>query len=426
MRCEGSSALAERWTTPADVRAAIRKKWDSGTLAVRYLSGADWEPVGAVVKGPPVRDIGESLADVRRWAAQWAEAASRGPLRVEYKQVGGRQFGANSLPARAWLDGYDDAWKLLGVRSEVRRLDEMAEAPGGEWVRIHPMRALRLTDEWDKLLTVAGWIDERQRPGMYLRQVDVPGVDTKFIERHRGVLAELLDLRLDPGRVDVAASDFATRYGFLRKPEYVRFRGPFRGLTEVSVRVDEFAAVPPGVSRGYVVENEITYLAFPLPTGAMVIWGRGYAVDALAPLRWLNELDVVYWGDIDTHGFAILSRLRGMFPGVRSMLMDRATLLAHREQWVRESSPVTAVLGGLTPDEASLYADLVAGEYGPGVRLEQERVSFGAVQRASAFPERGSMLATAPHGYRRRQPGRPGRRRGLSSVAIYVLWLRLS
>ena len=35
---------------------------------------------------------------------------------------------------------------------------------------------------------------------MYLRQVDVPGVDTKFIERHKGVLTELLDVQLDPAR----------------------------------------------------------------------------------------------------------------------------------------------------------------------------------------------------------------------------------
>jgi hypothetical protein len=281
---------------------------------------------------------------------------------------------------------------LLGVRSEVRRLNEMAGAPGGDWVRSHPMRALRVADEWDKLLAVADWVERRQRPGMYLRQVDVPGVDTKFIERHRGVLAELLDLRLGPDRVNVAAVDFASRYGYARKPDYVRFRCPFRGLTEANVRVDELGSAPPGVSRVYVVENEITYLAFPLSERAMVIWGRGYAVDALAPLRWLAEPDVVYWGDIDTHGFAILSRLRGMFPGVRSMLMDRETLLAHRDQWVHEPSPVTAVFAGLTAEEAALYADLANGVYGDRVRLEQERVSFGAIQRAI-----GVGLREQPH-----------------------------
>ena len=34
------------------------------------------------------------------------------------------------------------------------------------------------------------------RPNIYLRQVDLPGLHTKFIEAHRGVLAELLDLAL--------------------------------------------------------------------------------------------------------------------------------------------------------------------------------------------------------------------------------------
>ncbi|HEX4658607.1 MAG TPA: DUF3322 domain-containing protein [Streptosporangiaceae bacterium] len=65
---------------------------------------------------------------------------------------------------------------------------------------------LRLADAWDRLLTTVRWIEQRQVPGMYLRQVDAPGVDTKFIERHRGVLTELLDAHLDPARVDASAS----------------------------------------------------------------------------------------------------------------------------------------------------------------------------------------------------------------------------
>ena len=60
----------------------------------------------------------------------------------------------------------------------------------------------------------------------------------------------------------------------------------------------------------------------------MVIFGGGYAVPVLQPLGWLASLDLVYWGDIDTHGFAILDRLRHRLPRARSILMDRATLLA--------------------------------------------------------------------------------------------------
>ena len=375
------------WTRPADVRAAVKKRWDSGTLLRRFAAGQDWEPLGIPIRGPSASLIGERLAEVRQWAAEWAEAA-RGPLRVEYKQVGGRHVGTNSIPCRAWLDSYDGAWALLRVGADVRRLTELIEASRGTrlipWLTGHPVRALRLADAWDRLLTTVRWIEQRQVPGMYLRQVDVPGVDTKFIERHRGVLTEFLDAQLDPARVDAAASDFAERYGFLRRPGYIRFRvaGDFRGFSELSVRAKEFTAAPDGITQAYVIENEITYLAFPVPAAAMTILGGGYAVPVLEPLNWLAGLDVVYWGDIDTHGFAILHRLRRHVPHARSMLMDRATLLGHQEHWVTEPSPAAGALDRLDRAESALYADLISNAYGPSVRLEQERVSFSAVEKA--------------------------------------------
>ena len=67
----------------------------------------------------------------------------------------------------------------------------------------------------------------------------------------------------------------------------------------------------------------------------MLIFGGGYAVSRVAGLPWLRDVPLYYWGDIDTHGFRILDLLRSRFPEVRSMLMDRATLLAHESHWDR-------------------------------------------------------------------------------------------
>jgi hypothetical protein len=134
----------------------------------------------------------------------------------------------------------------------------------------------------------------------------------------------------------------------------------------------------------FIVENEITYLAFPPTDDAIVLFGEGYAAGRLEPLRWLAERNLVYWGDIDTHGFAILNRLRRTFGHARAMLMDRATLLAHESQWVNEPTPTAEHLESLTPDEAALYTDLVQDALGPAVRLEQERVSYAAVEQAVA------------------------------------------
>ncbi len=48
-------------------------------------------------------------------------------------------------------------------------------------------------------------------------------------------------------------------------------------------------------------------------------------VFGLAQAGWLARCQVYYWGDIDTHGFAILDQLRTHIPHARSLLMDRVS-----------------------------------------------------------------------------------------------------
>jgi len=171
-------------------------------------------------------------------------------------------------------------------------------------------------------------------------------------------------------------------------PGSLRFRlmSPLAELpaafSELSVRTDELALLPLPVRTVFVVENQATYLAFPEVPDAIVVFGEGFKASALEAVSWLGERDLVYWGDIDTHGFRILDQLRARVPTVRSILMDEATLLAHLDRVVCEDSPTDAVLEHLTPTEARLYRDLVEDRFGHAVRLEQERVRFGAVREA--------------------------------------------
>ena len=90
-----------------------------------------------------------------------------------------------------------------------------------------PLQVLDLADRWERLLAVVAWLQAHPRPGVYLRQVDAPGVDSKFIEAHRGVLTDLLDAALPPEAIDTLASgsaQFAGRFGFLDKPLRIRLR----------------------------------------------------------------------------------------------------------------------------------------------------------------------------------------------------------
>src|SRR5438094_35796 len=94
------------------------------------------------------------------------------------------------------------------------------------WERGDFLTALATDRIWPALITTVLWIDANASPHTYLRQIDVPGVDTKFVEEHRTILASLLDHHLPDGRIDRTRppSDFAGRYRFRRKPSYVRLR----------------------------------------------------------------------------------------------------------------------------------------------------------------------------------------------------------
>jgi hypothetical protein len=392
------------WTSPADLRAQLSRRWERGDLLRACVGEAvDW-PLRLALKSPSAADLADRFEEVRAWA----ELITRIPrVRVEWRERNHRVQGLQRLPAAIWVDTLEDALAWLGKAEDARRFracwaQTAAELPEAlPWLGAHPLQALALADSWSRLLAVVRWVQAHPRPGVYLRQVDVPGVDSKFIEAHRGVLSGLLDLALLPPVIDAAASgaaQFTRRYGFLDKPARVRFRlldasiallpGP-RGSSDLTLDADSFAGLVLPVERVFVTENETNFLTFPPVERSLVIFGAGYGWDALAGAGWLHRCALFYWGDIDTHGFAILDQLRCHFPHAVSLLMDRATLLAHEVHWGTEREPLRRDLPRLTVDESALYDDLRAGRPAAGVRLEQERVGYGWLQnrlRALGLP----------------------------------------
>ncbi|MFD9794020.1 Wadjet anti-phage system protein JetD domain-containing protein [Streptomyces sp. NPDC059070] len=381
------------WTTPSAVVARLRKRWESGAYLTQLAEGTDWEPLDVALRGPKTADITRHYEAARAWTASWSPDSHQ-RLRIEYRRLGGRLAGVNDVPDRVWIDRREDLWSLLGVTSTVSRFTYLLATAQdtmpllAAWMTVHPMKVVRLEADWPRITATLRWIADHEGPAVYVRQVDVPGVDTKFIEHHRPVLTTLLEHCLPPDRIDTETprTDFAARFGFLRKPSYVRFRllggATLEGFSELTVRTHEFTSPPPGITTVYVVENETTYLAFPDRPHSIVIHGGGYAVTLLSALSWLHDVRLVYWGDLDTHGFAILDRLRQEFPHTQSILMTRDVLLSHRDQWVKEASPTHQRLGTLTSDESDLYESLAEGTFGHNVRLEQERIRFHLIEEA--------------------------------------------
>ena len=380
-----------RWTTPTDLQAQVHKLWDRGLLLASVAGGESVFPRRLALKGPDSRALGERFSEVRDWIA--GLVANEGLYRIEWRSVNHRVLGANRIPSAIWIDTLEQALGLIGKHRAAERFAGMVErtretrAELIPWLAKRPLRALALAEEWPQLLAIVDWLSKHPRPEVYLRQVDLPGVHTKLIEGHRGVLAEFFDLVLPEEAIDAThtgAFGFCRRYGFLDKPARVRFRMldptvrllPMASDQDITLTQAAFSSLAPPVTTVFITENEINFLAFPNVRDSMVIFGAGYGFANLVAAHWLQEKNILYWGDIDTHGFAILNQLRGFFPHTVSFLMDRETLLAHRQFWGSEPQPQTGDLPRLTTEEQALYDQLRQHTWGGSVRLEQEKIGF--------------------------------------------------
>lgn len=309
---------------------------------------------------------------------------------IEWSAQQHRQLGVQRWPAYVRLDSVEQAARLIGQEAALLQFQMLSESllnarPAlSTLIASEPFLFLNTADDWPRLLALLDWFEAHPQPGCYLREVDAPGIDTKFIEARRALIARLLDQALPAARLGASAgaSGFEAAFGMRNKPRLIRVRlldaslAPAAGLTDLSLPIEQLANWPIPCQSVFITENEINGLSFPQHASSMVIFGLGYGLESLAEIPWLQTRTIHYWGDIDTHGFAMLARLRRHLPKASSMLMDEATLLAHRAHWTQE--PTQAIVHtletGLDRTEARLLHALRNQHFGDRVRLEQERI----------------------------------------------------
>lgn len=376
------------WTKPKDLRTQLEKLWERGDMLSSLVTGEPLFPRRLTLKCPTSTEMVDRFDEVRTWVGEIRTVSN---CRIEMREFKHRIFGSNSTPSEVWVDSFDDAIAFIAKRKDVARFVALVEETKQSqpellvWLIKRPMRVLALANEWSRVLEIVAWMQANPRPNVYLRQVDIPGVHSKFIEAHRSVLTELFDIVLSPDRVDATASGvsgFVARYGFRDKPLRIRFRlldtqaVPAAIGQDIALDAPSFASLNPKVSRVFITENEINFLAFPLIKDSLVIFGAGYGFEMLSQAQWLSRCQIYYWGDIDTHGFAILDQLRNQFSHTESFLMDKATLLKFEPLWDVEEQQTLRDLPRLTLDELALYNELRDNRIRKNLRLEQERIGF--------------------------------------------------
>jgi len=389
-----------RRLAPEAVVAQLRRRWANGHRD--WLDGGGAWPLAIRLGAPTEIEARTDSAGVRGWVEAWL-AAERGPAfwspdggdsaaRLEWAERQWSSLGRQRLPLRLLVPGPAALAQWIGEESSWDRASARAgqirqalERDGLRLGRHFDWLARCLDSEFHRLIGVLIWLTEHPDSRLYLRQLPIPGIDTKWIEANGGRVTDLLR------QLHGGTGDLYSLGGLRRVPDLLRLRildpqmsRPLGGLSDLSAPLEEIAALPIAPASALIVENLQTGLALPELPGTVAFLARGYAVEAFGAIPWLASCVTHYWGDLDTHGYAILSRLRQYLPRARSLLMDQDTLLAHRSLWQREEKPAPAPLGALTKEEEEVFLGLLGDCWGEHVRLEQERIDWEYASRCIA------------------------------------------
>ena len=88
-------------------------------------------------------------------------------------------------------------------------------------------------------------------------------------------------------------------------------------------------------------------------------------------VEWMKTKKIYYWGDLDAHGFQILSEIRTHFVQLESFLMNRETFDKFFDEDTGAETNVEKELC-LTQEEDEMFRYLKENNY----RLEQEKIPF--------------------------------------------------
>jgi hypothetical protein len=147
--------------------------------------------------------------------------------------------------------------------------------------------------------------------GFYLRALPVTGVDTKFIETHKLLIEELLNV-LHGGAVTWTGG-LLPWLDCMPRPAGWLMRSPLDKPARNALGCMPILKLPYMMLLTYempaehilVVENIESGLALPPMENTIAVIGGGKNV-AWMDAVWLKEKHVGYWGDIDTWGLCFL------------------------------------------------------------------------------------------------------------------------
>ncbi|TQI69642.1 hypothetical protein JM79_0524 [Gramella sp. Hel_I_59] len=293
-----------------------------------------------------------------------------------------RFLGTQSLPKRIYFENEPDYVGYLNKINEVKTFKQLKDETLSlfpelrNWLGNHPMKLVANIVHWQDILKVVSYFKSNPKPNFYIRELPIR-VHTKFIERNKSILRELMDIVIiDSMNVD-ELKHFEKRFHLKYSETLVRFRlldsqiaqQYFLGLEDISIRISDFSKISLPIKQILIVENLMNLLTLPKMQGILSIFGEGFKALSLKNIEWLKDCEIWYWGDLDAQGFEILSGFRSHYQQTKSLMMDKATFDQFYEDDLETKSKIFS-LPNLTEAEKHMHQLLFKNKW----RLEQEKI----------------------------------------------------
>lgn len=368
---------------------------------------------------PSASEITGRAGDVSAWLIRWRQWAGQHPGVALRTRTIRTKFGAQpiythvDIPGTPALAGLNPGTAAHWQRARAR-WDQLRRLEPGQAVRPWLARIVDLDDyDFTTLLGTTAWFRAHPRSGLTVRSVPVPGMHTKWLARHRGMVLACLGTPTDTSQfteptsdadpADIPSGDLDA-LGLRPLPREIGIvladpvlRAAVGGLRHLSAPMDELAGLQIHPDAVLIVENKEPALAWSDTTGLVIIHSLGNHLDVLSRLPWIRHDRCWYWGDLDRHGLTLLSRARTMVPRLASLLMTPGDIETYRPFGVEEDlDRYDQPDPTLTMAETSALAalQLTGGKY---LRIEQERIPITdaehALEQAQSLVRLGATAA---------------------------------
>lgn len=362
--------------TPTEIKKKAINKYKAYLQSI--VEGEAFNPIVIVGDKKPNEDAVKFEAELIELMNHSIEKKGYG-YHIEYQKVKTKRHGIQDIPTCISFQTEYDYLKYINEEKNTAKFKKditsiLSLFPElKDWIYKYPIKVIE--NDWESLLKVCKYFKAVPQPHLYIRELPIQ-VHTKFIENNTGIIRELLDIIIAE-HINVGEKQFESRFNLKYVETLVRFRildetisqQLFGGVEDLSIPISEFQHLSLPIQTVYIVENKMNMLTFPAHRKSVVIFGKGFGVDIMKNVEWLKSKKIYYWGDLDAHGFQILSEIRTHFEQVESFMMDRNTFDLFFEGDKGTETNVEKDLC-LTSEESEMFKYLK--EY--NLRLEQEKI----------------------------------------------------